>query len=146
MDYASITLPTLMIGNPEDPVVNFRVKATNTFLKFGDAPNKILYCLTRGEHQHILACNYASPSTVDEITNVIHLFLEANNMITMRRTAPQQQDAAEKTYKLNPELPNNSSTGDLSSKQLARNESAPKGLGSFASYPSFGELTRPLEF
>lgn len=126
VDYASITLPTLMIGNPNDPVVNFRVKATNTFLKLGDAPNKILYCLGRGEHEHILACDFCSPSTVVEVTNVIQLFLNANGIV-----APDH----ELGY-----------TENASGKQLVRNQSATKGLGSFASYRSFGELTRPLEF
>ena len=79
VNYASITIPTLMIGNPNDTVANFGVTA-NTFLKFGDAANKVLYCLTRGEHQHVVACDYASPSTVDEIYNVIRLFLNSNGI------------------------------------------------------------------
>jgi pimeloyl-ACP methyl ester carboxylesterase len=86
VNFASITIPTLMIGNPQDPVVNFRVKATNAFLKFGDAPNKVLYCLTRGENKHIMSCDYQSPSTVDEVTKVILLFLSTNGV------APHHQE------------------------------------------------------
>ena len=154
INYGSITLPTLMVGNPEDPVVNFRVKAANTFLKFGDAPNKVLYCLTRGEHKHIISTGYASPSTVDEITNIIRLFLGANGIVAphspakrneeLKSSEPELQGATVEDYTIKLELGH--STDDSHGKQLARSESPSKGLGSFASYPSFGDLTKPVAF
>lgn len=155
VDYASITIPTLMIGNPQDPVVNFRVKATNTFLKFGDAPNKILYCLSRAEHPHIISCDYASPSTVDEITSIICLFLDTNQFVSSEQ---QQRRKEEQEAEYNKEeghvrgggkrymMEQSIEDAGSGQKGLARSNSALKGLGSYASYPSFGELTRPLEF
>ena len=49
MDCTGVTAPTIMIGNPNDNVVDFRVKAINIFLQFGDTP-KALHCITDAEH------------------------------------------------------------------------------------------------
>eukprot|EP00797_Seminavis_robusta_P019566 Sro2975_g341330.2 (310) ;mRNA; f:3705-4634 len=148
VNHASITIPTLMIGNPQDPVVNFRVKATNAFLKFGDAPNKVLYCLTRGEHQHIMSCEYQSPSTVDEVTEVIRLFLNTNSLAPPPPETPYQDYEVTlengqldgKRYMIDLELERTNEDDN----SAARRHSA--GLGNFSSFPSFGELSRPLEF
>ena len=143
VNHSAITIPTLMIGNPQDPVVNFRVKATNTFLKFGDAPNKVLYCLTRGEHQHIVSCDYQSPSTVDEVTEVIHMFLNVNGMAPPLVLSPEQAFGGQR-YMMEMEL-ERTKDDDSYGKPISRHHSS-AGLGTFASYPSFGDLTRPLEF
>lgn len=143
VNHAAITLPTLMIGNPQDPVVNFRVKATNAFLRFGDAPNKVLYCLTRGEHQHTVSCDYQSPSTVDEVTEVINMFLNVNGIAPVPVLPQHPTDG--KRYMIDLELERNvdDDPDDLS---MTRRHSVSTGLGAFASYPSLGDLTRPLEF
>lgn len=145
VNHAAITIPTLMIGNPQDPVVNFRVKATNTFLKFGDCPNKILYCLTRGEHQHCVSTDYQSPSTVDEVTEVMRLFVDLNGISPAASRPPSSQHLlGGKQYMMELELER---TNDgIDENPMTRRSSHSKGLGTFASYPSLGDLTRPVEF
>lgn len=77
MDCTGVTAPTIMIGNPNDNVVDFRVKAINIFLQFGDTP-KALHCITDAEHPHVVASELLSPSAIHEITAVTLAFLEAH--------------------------------------------------------------------
>ena len=138
--FPDITMPILMIGNPQDPVANFRVKATNTFLKFGDAPNKVLYCITRGENQHIMSCDYKSPSTVDEVTDMIKLFLYCNGIVSGNTALKGENEGANG---------NHHHKGYMMERELERTNSDPKqrdSLGGFASYPGYNDVTKPMQF
>mmetsp|Transcript_50524 Transcript_50524/g.50895 ORF Transcript_50524/g.50895 Transcript_50524/m.50895 type:complete len:453 (-) Transcript_50524:652-2010(-) len=77
INFELVSMPALMIGNPQDHVVDFRVQAANGFLRFGEVP-KVLYCVTRADHPHCVASRNASPSTIEEISNIASLFLRAN--------------------------------------------------------------------
>jgi len=73
-----LNIPTIMIGNPQDPVVNFRTVAINLFLqKWGDVPKR-LHCVSNSEHPHVLGSQILSPSTVDEVSQSIALFLQTS--------------------------------------------------------------------
>jgi pimeloyl-ACP methyl ester carboxylesterase len=147
VNYASITIPTLMIGNPEDPVVNFRVKATNAFLKFGDAPNKVLYCLTRGEHKHIMSCDYQSPSTVDEITQVILLFLSTNVVAAHHHDSDTAVgDNVPGSGRRNMQELEKERLTEQEIQDMSGRPGTHIGLGNFSSYPSIEDVARPLEF
>ena len=73
-DYGSINSPVIMFGNPNDSVVDFRVKATNVFLQFGEAP-KSLCCVTDADHPHVIASELLSPSAIAEIAEATITFL-----------------------------------------------------------------------
>ena len=114
---SSIQVPTLVIGNPDDHVVNFRVKATNAFLQLGPSPRKMLYCISTTEHPHTIASKISSPKSYQEIAQIIIGFLE---------------DAFSSPTK--------------ASNPLSRAASVPIGLGAYGrSFPSLSDLTRPLE-
>ena len=110
-----------MIGNASDHVVDFRVKAVNCFLRFGDAP-KLFYCVTRAEHPHVIASEILSPSVVDEIVNTIVHFLKEN----VRMDAALTRNEAKRMV-------------------VSSSQSVPSGLSNFASFPSLADLTRPLQ-
>ena len=57
-----------------DSVVDFRVKATNVFLQFGEAP-KSLCCVTDADHPHVIASELLSPSAIAEIAEATITFL-----------------------------------------------------------------------
>ena len=114
---SAIEVPTLVIGNPEDHVVNFRVTATNAFLQLGDAPRKMLYCISTTEHAHTIASKISSPKSFQEIAQIIIGFLQDS------LSSPTQPTAS-----------------------LCRAASVPIGLGAYGrSFPSFSDLTRPFE-
>lgn len=77
--YVSITVSTSIFGNPEDPAVNSRVNATTKI--FGDASDKVLCYLTRGDHKRIPVYHYASPYTADGKTSVSRLFLKPKGVM-----------------------------------------------------------------
>ena len=121
VDLSKIQTPILMVGNPGDPVVNFRVTGTNNFLKMGDSSRKSLYCCSTTEHMHCIASEMLSPSGVDEVSRTIIQFV--------------QQSLDEGVSIIPPTL------------IQARQTSVSSGLGTYGrSFPSFGELGRPVEF
>ena len=114
---SSIQVPTLVIGNPDDHVVNFRVKATNAFLQLGPSPRKMLYCISTTEHPHTIASKISSPKSYHEIAQIIIGFLEDAFSSPTKASIP-----------------------------LSRAASVPIGLGAYGrSFPSLSDLTRPLE-
>lgn len=126
--FSSVEVPTIMLGNPNDHVTNFRVKATNAFLRLGEVP-KVLHCVTNSEHPHVIASGMLSPSTVDEISDAVNLFLKTH--IARERSRP----ALVKDMLPTP-------TTLLKS---GKTRSVPTGMGSFASFSSLKDLTRPFE-
>ena len=125
--FGSIDVPTIMFGNPNDHVTNFRVKATNAFLRFGEVP-KVLHCVTNSEHPHVIASDILSPSSVDEISDASVLFLKTH--VVRENVRPAL---------LEDELP------ATTQKERNRTGSMPTGMGSFASFSSLKDLTRPFE-
>ena len=125
VDFSGVTAPVIMFGNPGDNVVDFRVKATNIFLQFGEAP-KTLCCITDADHAHVIASELLSPSTVSEIVNTTLVFLRSH-------------------------LDHESGQLRVKSGKRGRTSSFSRGLGSFSrSYTSMKDLaeaiTQPLEF
>ena len=125
--FGSIDVPTIMFGNPNDHVTNFRVKATNAFLRFGEVP-KALHCVTNSEHPHVIASDILSPSSVDEISDAAVLFLKTHIVRENVRSGLVEDKLSETTH-------------------IERNRagSIQKGMGSFASYSSLKDLTKPFE-
>ena len=125
--FGSIDVPTIMFGNPNDHVTNFRVKATNAFLRFGEVP-KALHCVTNSEHPHVIASDILSPSSVDEISDAAVLFLKTHIVRENVRSGLVEDKLSETTH-------------------IERNRagSVQKGMGSFASYSSLKDLTKPFE-
>ena len=128
IEFGGIDMPTILFGNPNDHVTNFRVKATNAFLRFGEVP-KALYCVTNSEHPHVIASDILSPSSVDEISDAAILFLETH--IIRKKTQPALvEDKLLQTTMLT---------------ERKRTGSVQKGMGSFASFSSLKDLTKPFE-
>lgn len=77
IDFAGITAPSIVFGNMSDPVANFRFRATEAFLQFGEAP-KALYCISKPGHPHVIASEILSPTKVDEISDAAILFVKTH--------------------------------------------------------------------
>ena len=122
IDHSSVLVPTILFGNPQDRVANFRVEAANAFLRFGEVP-KALHCVTRSEHPHVIASEALSPSTVDEISEAAILFI---------RTHVSGGGGLAKDVRPPPSVDD-------------RWQSAQSGMGSFASTASLKDITRPFE-
>ena len=131
IEFGNIDVPTIVFGNPDDHVTNFRVKATNAFLRFGEVP-KALHCVTNSEHPHVIASEILSPSTVDEIADAAILFVKAHIVRDTEHTAAAvlAGDQLPPPTKL---------------LKTGRTRSVPTGMGSFASFSSLKDLTRPFE-
>lgn len=119
-----VAAPSIMFGNPNDHVTNFRVKAINAFLRFGET-SKALHCITKAEHPHVIASEILSPSTVDEISDAAILFVKTH--IVPSKYYVGTQDIAPPSI------------------MSGRIRSMPSGMGSFASYSSLKDLKRPFE-
>jgi hypothetical protein len=161
-DHGSLSCPCFMAGNPQDTVVNFRVKATNVFLRFGDVP-RALYCVTNAEHHHVIAGDILSPSTVVPLADAALVFLKAHLDLDL----PRESSASCEKYlggpgsPRSPQSPRNlgplpsehqrqqhQSPGakDKDSKErMKRARSVPSGLGGFASLASMSDLIQPFE-
>lgn len=133
IELGNIDVPTIVFGNPDDHVTNFRVKATNAFLRFGEVP-KALHCVTNSEHPHVIASEILSPSTVDEIADAAILFVKAH---IVPDTKPTAAAAAL--------LAGNQLPPPTKLLKTGRTRSVPTGMGSFASFSSLKDLTRPFE-
>lgn len=121
-----LDVPTIMIGNPQDPAINFRTVATNHFLRFWCDVPKVLYCMSSSrfadEHHHVLGSQIVSPSTVDEVSQAAIGFLLAN---VGSSTDQQSMIGQQSTIK--------------------RAQSMSSGMGQYASsFSSLSDLTRPL--
>ena len=122
-------MPTIMFGNPNDHVTNFRVKATNAFLRFGEVP-KALHCVTNSEHPHVIASDILSPSSVEEISDTAVLFVKTHTHVVRENVRPALVED---------KLP------ETTHKERKRTGSVPTGMGSFASFSSLKDLTKPFE-
>jgi len=116
-DHGAITAPSFKAGNPDDGVVNFRVKATHVFLRFGDVP-RALYCVTNSQHAHVITGAILSPSTVHSVADAAITFLKAH--VASGRC------------------------GGSDNRRL-RTRSVPSGLGSYASFASLQDLAQPFD-
>lgn len=124
INFGGIDMPTIMFGNPNDHVTNFRVKATNAFLRLGEVP-KALHCVTNSEHPHVIASEFLSPSSVDEISDAAVLFLKTH---VVRESVHPEEKLPPTTH-----------------AEKNRTDSVPTGMGSFASFSSLKDLRRPFE-
>ena len=125
-----LNVPTIMLGNPQDTVINFRTEATNFFLeRLGEVP-KAFYCITTSEHAHVIGSEMLSPSAVDEVYSAIFQFLEAHVVQNI-----EEKVLAARSRPVLQQRP-----------FMSKAKSVPTGLGSFASIPSFADLSKPFEF
>lgn len=131
LNLASVRSPLLMIGNPRDHVVDFRCRAANVFLRFGDASRKSLYAITETEHPHCVASLMLSPSALGEVSKVTITFVQqaTKTLGTTNRT---------KTTSTTIHSP-------ILWGQPSSSRSVPTGLGLYGrSFSSLQDLTRPF--